>query len=315
MQAEHPEHLPSRIAATPRCRNCTAPLTGQYCWRCGQRADSRLISLRRLVGELLGDLFELDSRIWRSVLPLLSRPGFLTNEYLAGRQVRYVPPFRLYVVLSLAFFFFTAFDEGSLATLNEVDRQALEAELSGELAAAGVVEAEPGLSVSGLCEAEMNVNLFGRRVDQALLADRCRAVMADPRAFAAAMLDNLPLALFLALPVLALAAQVLYLGSGRYYVEHLLFFTHFHSFCFLLGLLLLAVDGLDRLLLPGEFVASTLNTFAILYGLGYLLLALRSVYRSSRLGTLVRYILLLQAYLACLVVGLLGTVLWTIVTL
>ena len=315
MQAEHADSVSTAVAATPRCRNCMAPLTGQYCWRCGQRATSRIISLRRLLGELLGDLFELDSRIWRSLIPLLWRPGHLTNEYLAGRQVRYVPPFRLYVVLSLAFFFFTSFDEGSVVILSEADRQEIEAELSNELAAAGVVDPDTVVQVSGLCETQLNVTLFGREVNPEMLAERCRAVMQDPRAFGSAIVDNLPLALFLALPLLALAAKILYLGSGRYYVEHLLFFTHFHSFCFLLGLLVLAVGALDTAMIPGQFIGDTLAAFSVLYVMGYLLLALHAVYRTSRLGTLARYVLLLQAYLAFLVLGLVGTVMWTIVTL
>ena len=291
-------------------------MTGQYCWRCGQRAESRVISLRRLLAELLGDLFELDSRLWRSLLPLLWRPGFLTNEYLAGRQVRYVPPFRLYVVLSLAFFFFTALDdEAPMVVLSDNDRNELEAELSDELAAAGVLEDDTVVQIEGLCEVDIDLGLLGRTVDPQLLRERCQAIMRDPRGFGRAMVDNLPLALFLALPLLALASKLLYLGSGRFYVEHLLFYTHFHSFCFLLGLLMLGVEALDGLLLPGESISEAIAAFSILYVMGYLLLALHSVYRTSRLGTLVRYILLLQAYLVCLGLGFLATVLWTIATL
>lgn len=87
-----------------RCRNCTIPLVGQYCAICGQRDKHRMISLLELVRDFIGDLFELDSRIWRSLAPLLFRPGVLTLEYLSGRRVRYSPPLRMYLVLSLLFF-------------------------------------------------------------------------------------------------------------------------------------------------------------------------------------------------------------------
>ncbi len=86
------------------CSNCGEQLTGQYCYRCGQRDKHRLISLWELLRDLIGDLFEVDSRIWRTVLPLLFRPGFLTMEYLSGRRVHYTPPLRMYLVLSLVFF-------------------------------------------------------------------------------------------------------------------------------------------------------------------------------------------------------------------
>ncbi len=174
------------------------------------------------------------------------------------------------------------------------------------------VEPESGIKVSGLCDSTFHLDLFGLKLDQQLIAERCRAVVEDPRGFGAALFDNLPLTLFLAL---ALVAKVLYLGSGRFYAEHLLFLTHFHSVCFLLGLLILAVGSLGRFLLPGTAVADTPGTFAMLYPMGYLQLALHAVYRPSRLGTLVRYIVLLQTYLVFLVAGFLVTLLWTIATL
>lgn len=57
-----------------------------------------------LVREFVGDLFALDSRIWRTLEPLLWKPGHLTVEYFTGRRVRYVAPLRLYVFAGLVFF-------------------------------------------------------------------------------------------------------------------------------------------------------------------------------------------------------------------
>ena len=37
-------------------------------------------------------------------MPLIIRPGFLTAEYLLGRRVRYIPPLRLYIFISIIFF-------------------------------------------------------------------------------------------------------------------------------------------------------------------------------------------------------------------
>jgi hypothetical protein len=92
------------------CLNCSARLTGQYCGECGQRATSRLISIWELVRDAFGDMFELDSRLWRTIRPLLFRPGLLTKDYLEGRRARYMPPFRMYLVLSLIFFVVAFFD-------------------------------------------------------------------------------------------------------------------------------------------------------------------------------------------------------------
>ena len=92
------------------CLNCSTILSGQYCANCGQRASGRLISIVELIRDAFGDLFELDSRLWRTLIPLLTRPGRLTQDYLEGRRARYMPPFRTYLVLSILFFFATFFN-------------------------------------------------------------------------------------------------------------------------------------------------------------------------------------------------------------
>ena len=61
--------------------------------------------------EFLGEAAEVfthaDSRLWRTIAPLLFRPGFLTQQFLQGRRASYLPPFRLYIVVSLLFFLST----------------------------------------------------------------------------------------------------------------------------------------------------------------------------------------------------------------
>jgi len=107
-------------ADSPNCLNCGTRLRGQYCGSCGQRSRNRLISIWQLLQEAFGDLLELDSRLWRTVLPLLIRPGQLTRDYLEGRRARYMPPFRTYLVLSVIFFVVAFFDpQDSLSLLLE----------------------------------------------------------------------------------------------------------------------------------------------------------------------------------------------------
>ncbi|MEQ9562537.1 MAG: DUF4286 family protein, partial [Woeseiaceae bacterium] len=103
----------TRPSSVEHCLNCKATLAGQYCATCGQRARSRLISLWELVSDAFGDLFELDSRLWRTLIPLTFRPGLLTRDYLEGRRARYMPPFRMYLVLSIIFFVIAFFDPKS----------------------------------------------------------------------------------------------------------------------------------------------------------------------------------------------------------
>ncbi|NQZ86307.1 MAG: DUF3667 domain-containing protein [Colwellia sp.] len=86
------------------CENCHQPIYGPFCAQCGQKAESTLKYFWVVIMHLLDDIFSFDSRASRTILPLIIRPGFLTNEYIAGRRVHYVPPLRLYLFISIVFF-------------------------------------------------------------------------------------------------------------------------------------------------------------------------------------------------------------------
>ncbi|HSN01166.1 MAG TPA: DUF3667 domain-containing protein, partial [Rudaea sp.] len=61
--------------------------------------------LSGMLHDVADTIFNIDSRIFHTLLPLYFRPGFLTREYFAGRRTRYVTPFRLYFFLSVIAFF------------------------------------------------------------------------------------------------------------------------------------------------------------------------------------------------------------------
>ena len=101
--------IKTRLKKTPppkpeRCLNCGAAATGKFCAECGQENEDQTIALKLLVGDLLSDLASFDSKLFRTLVPLLVRPGFLTNEYNAGKRVCYLSPFKLYLTASLVFF-------------------------------------------------------------------------------------------------------------------------------------------------------------------------------------------------------------------
>jgi len=86
------------------CDNCKQPLDGPFCGQCGQNSESTLKYFWSVVLHLLDDIFSFDSRASRTIWPLMVKPGFLTNEYIQGRRVHYVPPLRLYLFISIVFF-------------------------------------------------------------------------------------------------------------------------------------------------------------------------------------------------------------------
>lgn len=363
------------------CLNCGAQLAGQYCGQCGQRASNRLISLWELLRDAFGDMFELDSRLWRTLIPLMLRPGRLTSDYLRGRRMRYMPPFRMYLVLSLLFFLIVFFDprhelallyepaavpaageeaagageSSMLAPGEEAEaRRALEelveegvideavlGRFEAAVAAGAAPEAadapapveesggdadasdEPGVNItSGEGDERCNVgdmdladapHFIQRRITEERVRHVCERVT-DVGLYGVlrAMLDNVPVALLLLLPALALVMKLLYPLSRRYYVEHLLFIVHFHAFFFLLVTLqVLWARSMGALGAPSP--VSVLPIIATsLYVPVYLFRSMRSVYEQGRALTLLKFVVLIVAYVTGLAFMLAAALLITV---
>jgi hypothetical protein len=102
--ATPPPAAPSPVHAR-RCENCGAPLYGEHCHACGQPTKGLVRHFSSVLGDFFDTVFNIDSRVLRTIGPLLTRPGFLSLEYFAGRRVRYVTPMRLFLFLSLVMFF------------------------------------------------------------------------------------------------------------------------------------------------------------------------------------------------------------------
>jgi hypothetical protein len=152
------------------------------------------------------------------------------------------------------------------------------------------------------------------------LRDACRRIVTDQQSFGRALWNNIPKMMFIFLPLIAAGLAVLYLGSGRYYVEHLLFVVHFHAFFFLTGIVMLLLDQLAGL--AGGLAANALNVVQaalggalVLYVPWYLLKAMRRVYAQSWRRTVPKYALLGIAYLFCMVFTVIGLLAYTALTL
>lgn len=131
----------------PNCLNCGAPVQGRYCIDCGQTTDTHVPTLAEVIGDAITSIFNLDSRLWRTVLTLFFHPGRLTEDFLAGKRARYVPPLRLYLVISVLLFLITSLvpdfdeDEFEFPQGSMTDEQAAEIEAAIDAAAQARAEA------------------------------------------------------------------------------------------------------------------------------------------------------------------------------
>src|SRR5438477_8864242 len=87
------------------CQNCGAELTGPHCGQCGQAAIDYRRSFRHVIVDVLDSVLNWESKFVATIGLLIVKPWQLTNEFLAGKRVRYLHPLRLYLLASILFFF------------------------------------------------------------------------------------------------------------------------------------------------------------------------------------------------------------------
>jgi hypothetical protein len=341
-----------------------------------------VLSLWGLIKDVIGDLLDADSRVWRTLWPLAFRPGLLTQEFLRGRRARYTPPFRMYLVLSLAFFIVASISDpgsevalqideggtniqirdgqeavrgkeaepaepapptapaapGAQPTLDVETRRLVDAviermpeseranarrELEAKLAQASPAEIEAASRFLADPCSEENLRLdAGPLLEQyePRLREACRKIMADQQSFGRALFENIPKMMFIFLPLIAAVMSVLYVRSGRYYVEHLLFVVHFHAFFFLAGIVVLLLERLAESvtgpLMSGiNAVQAALGTALVFYVPWYLLRAMRRVYAQNWWKTVPKFALLGLTYFFSLVFTGIGLLAYTALTL
>ncbi len=313
-----------QIHAVPNCLNCGEPIQGAYCYVCGQEAVDETVSFRHLAGEALDQVAGLDAKLLRTLLPLAVRPGFLTNEYNAGRRVRYLSPFRLYFYVSVIFFLIVTWktvpESSATFGLEEARLQTLQA-LQKAKSQPGAVKTQTvkrgvviGFNASDAETQRFLVSLphdlseydARQRDPKNLQKDSpgkrfftrqlLKAQALGPRGLTEKFTDNAPRMMFLLLPLFALLLKIIYLRRNRLYIEHLIFALHSHAFVFLAFSLMALLPNAPPLV---SLLALTIPI--------YLFVAMKRVYRQSYLKTGVKFLLLAFAYALVFCLFLLAT--------
>lgn len=165
----------SREAGEGDCLNCGAALNGgRFCSNCGQSAHANR-SLWALVEELAWNVFNLDTKAWRTVPRLIGRPGTLTRSYIDGKRARYLTP--LATFLLCYFFMFLVFSAIPKPQTLDLRDSASAAERVTD-ARDNLKDAQDGFreAQQGLTEARQEIGAHPNATQQAALTIAERAV-------------------------------------------------------------------------------------------------------------------------------------------
>lgn len=103
------------------CPNCgyTLDKVYNYCPNCGQDNNDNNVTFSTLVSDFFSTYFSFDSKFAHSFKPFFLRPGRLTLEYVNGKRAHFAHPLRLYLIVSLFYFFvFTLVGKESIKDSN-----------------------------------------------------------------------------------------------------------------------------------------------------------------------------------------------------
>ena len=240
------------------CLNCGAEVTGKFCSQCGQENVETKENFFHMVTHVIGDFFHFDSKFFRSLIPLFTKPGFLTKQYWEGKRMHYIHPLRL-------FFFVTIV----MVIIANAYYKKFEQQIKKEK----VVTTTESTEIRSKEEMEQDKRQANKIVTS---VDKTFDYMA-------AYLKYIS---FFLLPVYALGFKLLYIRSKRFYVDHLIYTMHLQSFAYVIISLVL--------LIPLFFLPSARDWFGkvvVITSMAYLLFSLRYVYKQSWLKTILKTIL------------------------
>ena len=246
---------PTSPLQTASCPNCGGERALKFCPSCGQNNRDFRRALPPVVGDLLREAFELDGRLVQSLKLLLFKPGQLSVEFASNRRASYVSPIRLYLFCSILFFFVLSMttdvyqaipdpaetESAEPSDANQDQIAAFLEFLNPEQREKARAQAERGNSVAQDMVAGLAAGYSDMVAESGppgrvarFLFHRAVDGISDPRRFAVELMDNVPIAFFFLVPFCALLLKILYIGSRRYYVEHLVYSLHLFSMSFLI---------------------------------------------------------------------------------
>ncbi len=336
-----------RLTGSAACMNCGTGLMGPFCYYCGQPDKNFMRFFPVLLRELLEDFLDFDSRFMRTIKPLLFKPGKLTRDYLDGKRFRYVPPLRLYIFSSIAFFFLAAIMAGNSITIstdNEGDEKVDTSILIGDKEKEELHEALEGLDPelaneieSGILEAiedaendedddnsiSFNDEPWDRETNPLIIPlvpdwvnnwvndeiaqspQKGEEIEANPDLIKDKVFEMLPAMMFVLVPLVALLFKFWYLFAKKYYIEHLIFALHNHSFLFVVLLLMMLANSFAGWQEPSEegsltAAVNVLNVVIWTWIPVYLFISLKRVYQQGWGLTILKYSCIGISYLALL---------------
>ena len=288
-----------------------------------------------------GDYFHYDNKFWRTFKTLFSKPGLATLEYINGKRAKYLNPIQLYIFVTTVFFLFILPEDNHSQKKSEVKvtQDSLPTLVKDSLKAEPVQSQQAGDDSSEPTDISITIgdNLSFMNLEQNSFKAYDSAQQTLPKAsrdgwferymikkkfahekkypdnlmndlFKQKFIHNFPKVFFLLLPFFALLLHIVFRRKTMFYVDHLIFSIHFHSFVFICyGIIALLT------LVPNSILVNSI-AFCMFLGLGfYFLFSLRRVYPSAWWKLILKQLFVSFTYLVGFIVTAILLLLFTFI--
>ncbi|MES2274446.1 MAG: DUF3667 domain-containing protein [Bacteroidota bacterium] len=188
------------------CKTCGNTHPENYCPTCGEKSfDPKQLSFREFSEELFEGFMHFDNKFFRTIKTLITKPGQLSLEYTQGRRVYFMKPIQLFLVVNLIFFVLAWNNMYSLSLYNYITYTPFTHYNTQHIITD--LLAKNNLSLSEYTQ------LFNEKIKS--------------------LSKEL---IFLFIPLYGSVFALFFFKKKQYFVEHLVFATHFCVFILLLAL-------------------------------------------------------------------------------
>ena len=276
------------------CENCNSYVPERYCSRCGQENITTRQPFYFLITHFIEDFVHYDSSFWHTIKNLFLKPGVLTLEYLSGKRQSSVNPVKLYIFVSFITFFILAIlpsnsNEISIAQNDKPFGVEVEKEMN------------TNNDFSELKVEEAYTTSFGQYILKPLneknkeITDKHISKEEFSERFFHNFFSLIPKALFLYMPFFAFLLWLFYDKKKWWFFDHGIFTLHYFSMLLLVTTIMSVISYVFNLLHDGffGFMSGIIKLFLFFYTIVYFYLALRKIYKQSRIKTIIKGTLLL----------------------
>jgi hypothetical protein len=287
------------------CKNCETSFTGNFCPQCGQSVKSFEKPLRLFIIDFTGNLFAFDTRFWRSISAVVLKPGSMVSDYVTGKRIRYMPPFRMYVFVSFVFFLLLSYTTNKSLQKNKNNLLMYSNAIKPNASSSDTVEINVGLPIVSEKTETINQQSMQDSIDKVKVQSddpgfrkRLKEITENPGLFVAKFLKYLSWSVFILMPLYGFFLWIFFRKTERYYVTHFLFAINQHTILFMLLILIMLLN----IALPDKNV--TIENFLMLLLPVYALIGARQLYKRRWNSVLLR---MLSAILLYSIATLFGT--------